>query len=72
VALQDQAFTEMGANEPRTTRHEHLHCNHRSACIAPADLHRIAAAGKYHGEDAPRGTYPSVIFLTTGRIARDC
>jgi hypothetical protein len=71
VALQNQTFTEMRPNEPRTARHEHLHCNHRSACIAPADLHRIAAAGKYHAEDAPQGTYPSVILLTTLRTACD-
>jgi hypothetical protein len=34
--------------------------------ITPADLHRIAAAGKYHAEeDARRGTYLSVISVTT-------
>jgi hypothetical protein len=26
VALQNQTFTEMRADEPRTARHEHLHC----------------------------------------------
>ena len=35
VALQNQTFTEMRADEPRTASHEHLHCNHRIAVLHP-------------------------------------
>jgi hypothetical protein len=70
VTLEDQPLTQVRPNETRTARHQHLHCFHHSARIAPADLHRIAAAGKYHAEDVRQRTYLSVIFLTPFEIER--
>jgi hypothetical protein len=35
--------------------------------IAPDDLHRIAAPGKYERQDARQGTYLSVTLVTEGK-----
>src|SRR6476659_1924595 len=41
----------------------------RSSAITPADLHPIAAAGKYDGLDASHGTYLSGTVLTADGLA---
>jgi hypothetical protein len=64
VTLENQSLTQVRSNKARTSSHQHLHCIHRRARITPPDLHRVAAAGKYHAEDVRGGTYVSVIFLT--------
>jgi phosphatidylserine decarboxylase len=64
VTLRDESFTEVGANEARTARYQHLHCMTVQLGITPGDLHRIAAPGKYECQDARQGTYLSVTLVT--------
>jgi hypothetical protein len=65
VTLQHQPLTQMRPDETGTPGHQDFHCTSPLYRITPADLHRVAAAGKYHAEDARHGTYLSVISVTT-------